>query len=280
MTSSSGPLRDRSGPLQSSSGPLPSSSGPLRGRSLRVDIWSDIACPWCWVGKRRLEQALERFAHADAVEVEWHAFELDPSAPRKRDDGLSYAARLGKKYGTSTAQAELMIRRMVDTAAKDGITMRFDRAQPGNTFDAHRLLHLAGTKQKAGTRQKAGERGKQDAMKERLFKAYLEDGESIGDANTLAKLAGEVGLDVDEAASVLASDTYAKEVRADERQAASLGITGVPFFVFDRKYAVSGAQPAEALLEVLEKVWSDDEEAERETDAALSDGAACGPDGC
>jgi predicted DsbA family dithiol-disulfide isomerase len=253
---------------------MASSSGPLRGASLHVDIWSDIACPWCWVGKRRLEQALEQFAHADAVEVAWHAFELDPSAPRKREDGLSYAARLGKKYGTSTAQAELMIERMVDTAAKDGITMRFDRAQPGNTFDAHRLVHLA------GVASKAGERGKQDAMKERLFRAYLEDGESIGDASTLAKLAGDVGLDVDEAASVLASDTYAKEVRADERQAAALGITGVPFFVFDRKYAVSGAQPAEALLEVLEKVWADHHEAQRETDAALPQGAACGPDGC
>src|SRR5690606_2948531 len=111
--------------------------------TLRIDVWSDIACPWCWVGKRRLEQALERFAHADRVEVVWRAFELDPGAPPVRDDGMSYAERLGRKYGTGTAQAELMIRRMTDTAAKDGIEMRFDRVRAGNTFDAHRLLHLA-----------------------------------------------------------------------------------------------------------------------------------------
>lgn len=234
---------------------------------LRIDIWSDIACPWCWVGKRRLEQALEKFAHAEAVEVEWHAFELDPSAPKKRDDGLSYAARLGKKYGTSAEQAELMIQRMTDAAAKDGITMRFDRAQPGNTFDAHRLLHHARAC------------GKQNALKERLFKAYLEDGDGLGDASTLAKLANDVGIDVDEAAAVLASDTHAQEVRADERQAASLGISGVPFFVFDRKYAVSGAQPADALLEVLDRVWGE-REGHGETDAPLAEGAACGPDGC
>jgi predicted DsbA family dithiol-disulfide isomerase len=231
--------------------------------TLRIDVWSDIACPWCWVGKRRLEGALERFAHAGDVAVVWRAFELDPSAPKVRDDGLSYAARLGKKYGTSAAQAELMIQRMTDTAAKDGITMRFDRARPGNTFDAHRLLHLA------------GERGRQGELKERLFRAYLGEGEAIGDHATLARLAGEVGLDLDEVAATLASDAYAKEVRADEREAAGLGVSGVPFFAFAGRYGVSGAQPVDALLQVLDRAW---DEAAGEEIAA--EGAVCGPAGC
>ncbi len=234
--------------------------------ALTVDVWSDIACPWCWVGKRRLEMALTRFAHAGDVEVRWRAFELDPSAPRVRDDGLSYAERLGKKYGTSTTQADHMIRRMTDAAAKDGITMRFDRARPGNTFDAHRLLHLA------------HERGKQDALKERLFEAYLSEGESIGDPSTLARLAGEVGLDVDEAAATLATDAYAQQARADERAAAEIGVSGVPFFVFGGRHGVSGAQPVEALLGVLEKAWQEKQKPAGED--ALAEGAACGPEGC
>ncbi len=234
--------------------------------ALNVDVWSDIACPWCWVGKRRLEAALARFAHAAEVVVRWRAFELDPAAPRVRDDGLSYGERLGKKYGTSVTQAEGMIRRMTDAAAADGITMRFDRVRPGNTFDAHRLLHLA------------HERGKQDALKERLFEAYLKDGESIGDPLTLARLAGDIGLDVDEAVATLGTDAYANEVRADERAAAEIGVSGVPFFVLGGRYGVSGAQPAEALLEVLEKAW--DEKQESAAANVLAEGAACGPDGC
>lgn len=232
---------------------------------MRIDVWSDIACPWCWVGKRRLEGALERFAHRDRVEVVWRAFELDPAAPAVRDDGMSYAERLGRKYGSSTAQAELMIRRMTDTAAQDGITMRFDHIRPGNTFDAHRLLHLA------------HERGRQGELKERLFRAYLGEGEPIGDHATLARLAGDVGLDVDEAAGVLASDAHAREVRADEREAASLGVSGVPFFALAGCYGVSGAQPVDALLQVLERAWTETIDA---SGAAGGEGAVCGPAGC
>ena len=230
-------------------------------------MWSDIACPWCWVGKRRLEGALSRFAHADRVEVVWRAFELDPSAPKVRDDGLAYAERLGRKYGTSASQAELMIQRMTDTAAKDGIVMRFDRIQPGNTFDAHRLLHLA------------HERGVQDALKERLFRAYLGEGEPIGDHATLARLAGDAGLDVDEATAVLATDSYAKEVRADEREAASLGVSGVPFFALAGRYGVSGAQPVDALLQVLERAWTETM-GKGLVEAVPAEGAVCGPGGC
>lgn len=236
--------------------------------TMRVEVWSDIACPWCWVGKRRLEGALSRFAHADRVEVVWRAFELDPAAPKVRDDGMSYAERLGRKYGTSTAQAELMIRRMTDTAAQDGIVMRFDRIRPGNTFDAHRLLHLA------------HERGVQDALKERLFRAYLGEGEPIGDHATLARLAGDAGLDVDEATATLATDAYTIEVRADEREAASLGVSGVPFFALAGRYGVSGAQPVDALLQVLDRAWSETMEDRRLEAVASDEGAACGPAGC
>ena len=232
---------------------------------LQIDVWSDIACPWCYVGKRRLEAALEGFPHRDEVAITWHSFELDPSASQEIDvEDVSYAQRLAEKYRVPVAGGQQMIDNMTATAAKDGIAMRFDVIRPGNTFDAHRLLHLA------------EERGKQDALKERLLAAYLCEGERIGDHETLVRLAGEVGLDVDEAEGVLASQSYAADVRSDESQAAQLGIHGVPFFVFDRKYAVQGAQPAEIVRKVLDKAW---EEAEPQL-VTLAEGAVCGPEGC
>jgi predicted DsbA family dithiol-disulfide isomerase len=232
---------------------------------LRVDVWSDIACPWCYVGKRRLEAALERLPDRSPVEVVWRAFELDPSAPRIRDAGVSYAERLSKKYGTGVAQAEAMIRRMTDVAAGDGLDFRFDRIRPGNTFDAHRLLHLALS------------RGVQDAVKERFLRAYMTEGEAIGDPGVLSRLSREAGLDADDVSAVLTTDAYAREVRDDEETARSVGISGVPFFVVGGRYALSGAQPAEVLLGALERAWA---EAGGASDAALSEGAACGPDGC
>lgn len=230
---------------------------------LRIDVWSDIACPWCYVGKRRLEAALARFPRRDAVTLVWRSFELDPAGPRTAEPGGSIAARLARKYGTGLAQADLMLRRMTATAAADGIDMRFDRLRPGNTFDAHRLLH------------RAHEHGRQDALKERLFRAYFTDGEAIGDPGVLARLAGEAGLDVAEARDVLASDAHARDVRADEEQARRLGVTGVPFFVLGGRHGVSGAQPSDVLLTALATAW-----AEANPDAATADGAVCGPDGC
>ncbi|GAC1332051.1 MAG: protein disulfide isomerase FrnE [Mycobacteriales bacterium] len=210
---------------------------------MQVDIWSDVVCPWCYIGKRRFEGALARFAHRDEVTVTWHSFELDTSAPPERSG--PYAARLAEKYGVSVADAQGMVDSMTATAAGDGLDFRFDLARPGNTFDAHRLLHLA------------GERGLQDALKERLLAAYMLEGRPVGDLDTLAALAAETGLDPVEARAVLRSDAYAADVRADEMQAAEIGISGVPFFVIDRRYGVSGAQPVELLLEVLERAWAD-----------------------
>ncbi|WP_438000015.1 DsbA family oxidoreductase [Sorangium sp. So ce185] len=237
-------------------------------KKLRVDVWSDIACPWCYVGKRRLEAALARFPHRDAVEVVWRAFELDPAAKRVLGAEVSYAERLARKYGASVAKAEAMIRQMTEVAAADGLDFHFEKVRPGNTFDAHRVLHLA------------AERGAQGAVKERLLRAYMTEGEAIGEPEVLARLAGEAGLDPVEVREALAGDAFAAEVRADEAEARAIGVTGVPFFAFGGRYGVSGAQPAEALLGVLQRTW---DEAAGEPDASdpmLAEGAACGPDGC
>ena len=231
---------------------------------LRIDVWSDIACPWCYVGKRRLEAALALFPHRDAVEIVWRAFELDPSAPRERDRSVSYAERLSKKYGTAVRDAEVRIKHLTDVAAQDGLDFRFDIIRSGNTFDAHRVIHLA------------AERGKQDAVKERLLRAYLTEGELMSDPETLVRLAGEAGLDPEEVRALLASDANVKHVREDEDEARKLGISGVPFFVMGGKYAVSGAQPTEVLLRALQRAWDD----LGARPVVYAEGATCGPDGC
>ncbi len=231
---------------------------------MRVEIWSDVVCPWCYVGKRRFEAALARFEHRDRVEVVWRAFELDPSAPPERQG--AYAERLATKYRVDATEARAMIDRMVSAGAADGLELRFDRARPGNTFDAHRLLHLA------------AERGVQDDLKERFLLATFTEGEPISDHGTLARLAAQVGLDADEVVAVLAGDAYVAEVRADERLAAQLDVTGVPFFVVDGRYALPGAQPPDLLLRVLERAR---DEAHRQAMvvggeiAAGCDGDAC-----
>jgi predicted DsbA family dithiol-disulfide isomerase len=229
---------------------------------MRIDIWSDVVCPWCWIGKRRLETALADFPQE--VDVHWHAFELDPSAPATREG--SYDERLASKYGCSVAEAAGMTARMTSVGAADGLDFRFDLAQPGNTFAAHQLLHLA------------GEHGLQGAMKERLFRATFTDGEPVGDVETLVRLAADVGLDPAEARSALTDARHADDVRADEQQAVALGITGVPFFVIDRTYGVSGAQPAEVLLQVLEQAWR--EAAPLQMVGAPGAGDGCEGDAC
>jgi predicted DsbA family dithiol-disulfide isomerase len=228
---------------------------------VHVEIWSDIACPWCYVGKRRFEAALAAFEHRDEVTVTWRSFELDPHAPRERPhDG---ATHLAEKYGTSREQALAMHRSMTEVAAGEGLDFRFDLARGGNTFDAHRLLHLAAA------------HGVQDALKERLLRAYLTEGEVMGDPATLERLAEEIGLPREEARAVLASDRYAAEVREDERTAAGLGIHAVPFFVVDRRIGASGAQSPEVLGELLRRAWE-----ARPAVAVVADGPTCGVDGC
>jgi predicted DsbA family dithiol-disulfide isomerase len=205
------------------------------GSAVKIEIWSDIVCPWCYIGKRRLERALEDAG--EDVAVVWRSFELDPSAPTEPIERLDEA--LAGKYGTTVEEARVMMDRMTQTAAEEGLELRFDIARRGNTFDAHRLLHFART------------RDLQPAMKERLFRAYMTEGRAISDREELARLAGEVGLDADEVRAMLEGDALADEVRRDQARAREIGIRGVPFFVFDGRLAVSGAQPSEVFAGAL-----------------------------
>lgn len=210
---------------------------------MRVEIWSDIACPWCYIGRRRFERALAQFEGRGQVEVVWRSFQLDPSAPPEYP-GTSNDM-LMRKYGISQEQAEAMHARVIELGAQEGLEYRFDLVRPGNTFDAHRLLHLAAA------------HGLQGEMKERLQRAHFTEGLLVSDRETLVKLAVEVGLEAEEVRRVLASASYADAVQADIRRAQMLGINGVPFFVFGGRYAVSGAQPAELFTTALERAWAD-----------------------
>jgi predicted DsbA family dithiol-disulfide isomerase len=227
---------------------------------VHVEIWSDIACPWCYVGKRRFEAALAAYEHRDEVQVTWRSFELDPTAPREREhDG---ATHLAEKYGTSREEALAMQQRMTDAAAADGLEFRFDIARGGNTFDAHRLVHLAAA------------HGAQDAVKERIMRAYLTEGQLISDHAVLARLGVEAGLPEDEVRDTLATDRFAAEVREDERTAQRMGIQAVPFFVVDRAIGASGAHPPEALLELLRQAH-----AANPPIPVVATGDTCGLDG-
>ena len=228
---------------------------------MHVEIWSDIACPWCYVGKRRFEAALAAFEHRDEVRVTWRSFELDPGAPPEREGDR--AEHLARKYGSSVEQARAMQEQMTATAAGEGLEFRFDVARSGNTLDAHRLVHLAAA------------HGRQDAMKERLLRAYLGEGELMSDHAALERLAVEVGLDAAEVRETLSSDRFEAEVREDERTASALGITAVPFFVVDRSMGAAGAQPPEVLRRLLEQGWES-----RSPLSVVAGGDACGPDGC
>jgi predicted DsbA family dithiol-disulfide isomerase len=210
---------------------------------MEVEIWADVVCPWCYLGKRHFEQALDRFDHADKVQVVYRSFELDPAAPQ----GLTTPTveMLAQKYGMSAERARQAQRQMEERATADGLTFRMEGLRTGNTRDAHRLLHLA----KASDRQ--GE------LMERLQRAYFTEQDSIFDYDALTRLAIDAGLDPDEVADVLASDRYSDHVDTDEAMARSLGATGVPLFVIDRRYGISGAQPAEVITGVLERAWSE-----------------------
>ncbi len=220
---------------------------------LTVDIWSDVVCPFCYMGKRRFEAALARFEHRQAVQVTWHSFQLDPDASFA--PGQTVHQYLADRKGIPLATSRRLHDRLVAEAAALGLEYRFDAALIANTFDAHRLTHLA------------LDRGLQPGMEERLFAAYFTEGKNIEDHATLAELAVSAGLDRAEAKAVLESSRYADEVRADIDQAAAFGAGGVPFYVFNRQYAVSGAQPPEVFLEVLETVWTERAAAETPAEA-------------
>src|SRR5690625_1212872 len=202
---------------------------------MQIEIFSDIACPWCYIGKRRFEAALETFPHADEVVITYRSFQLDPTTPRRAEQSMN--EMLATKLGRSETEAAAMNAQITETAAEVGLEYNLDDAHPENTHDAHRLLHFAAA------------HGEQTELKERLLQAYFTDGAHIGDHDTLADLAAEIGLQRDAARAMLAGDDYADDVRADLHLARGLGATGVPFFVFDRAYGVSGAQPTEVFTQ-------------------------------
>ncbi|MBA3781139.1 MAG: DsbA family oxidoreductase [Nocardioides sp.] len=229
---------------------------------MRIEIWSDVVCPWCYIGKRRLETALAGFEHRDDVELVWRSFQLDPSAPTSPVETV--AEHLGSKYGGGQAAGQQMVDRVEAVAAEEGLLFRLGQAQRVGTMDAHRLLHAAGER-----------RG---ALKEALLEAYFVDARNVADHAVLTEIATSVGLDAERVAAVLAGDVHADEVEADIRQAAAYGATGVPFFVVDEKFAISGAQPAEVFAQALDQAWAAGHP--QLSVLAGGDAEACGPDGC
>jgi predicted DsbA family dithiol-disulfide isomerase len=233
---------------------------------MRIEIWSDVVCPWCYIGKRRLETALAGFEHRDDVEVVYRSFELDPSAPQHGHELTT--AVLARKYARSEAEMRQMQEQLLGVAAEEGLEFRlFDNVHT-NTIDAHRVLHLA---------LETGGPAVQRELKEALLAAYFVRAEDVGDHDVLRAAAASVGLDESRVAAVLGSREYADAVEADIAQARAYGATGVPFFVVDQKYGISGAQPAEVFGRVLEQAWT---EAHPVLQMAGGTADACGPDGC
>ena len=210
---------------------------------MRVDIWSDLVCPWCYVGKRRFENALARFDNRADVQVVHRSFQLNPAAPRDRTSNRR--EMLIQKYRLSSTQAAEMDARMTETAAREGLEFHLEGTLTGNTFDAHQLVHLAHG------------HGLQDAMIERFYRAYFSEQRSLFAADSLIDLAEDAGLGREEAAATLRSNRHADSVEADIEVARQLGVTGVPFFVINDRYGVSGAQAPETFLDVLQRVTAD-----------------------
>ncbi|WP_353182009.1 DsbA family oxidoreductase [Parapedobacter lycopersici] len=233
---------------------------------MKVEVWSDIMCPFCYIGKHHYERALQQFADAAAVELEWKSFQLDPTLAKNTPYGDTYQY-LSDRKGISLAQAEEMTANVARAGAEAGLQFHFDRAIVTNTFDAHRLLHFA----------KARQLG--NALKEKLFHAHFTDGKDVADTATLVALAGETGLDTGDAQQVLQSNQYADEVAADIREARQIGIQGVPFFIFNRKYAISGAQPTAVFLQTLEKSFAEWRADNPRVTLEVSEGPSCSPDG-
>lgn len=243
---------------------------------MRIDIWSDVVCPWCAIGNKRLQSALADFAHADEVEVVYHSFQLDPSAPSEPTERATQM--LARKYRMSPSQAAEAQGRVSALAAEEGMDWTRGESWHVGTRDAHRLLHLALTEHGATT---------QVALKEALWQAHFGDVRNIGDAEVLTDVAVSVGLDAVRVREVLDSSEFAEAVDADIDRAADLGASGVPFFVVDHKFAISGAQPAELFGQALERAWAERTPLQTLTaekgetgDHAGHGAGACGPDGC
>jgi len=233
-------------------------------KKVKIDIWSDIMCPFCYIGKRKLEGALKQFDHKDDVEIEWHSFQLDPEM--KPQPGKSLHQYLAERKGQSLEWSVKVHEQMTQTAKAEGLEYNFDKAVIANSFDAHRVIHLA------------KKHGLGDAAKERILRAYFTEGKNVSDHATLVELGKDAGLNADEVADMLRGNDFATEVHKDIEQSQELGINGVPFFVFDNKYAISGAQPTEVFLSGLKQVWAEHEKNISSENNYL-DGAVCEPGG-
>lgn len=209
--------------------------------SMKIDIWTDIVCPFCYIGNTQFNKALNSFAHKDSVEVVHHSFQLMPDAPKSTD--LSASEALAKSKGISVQEAKQMNAQVAASGEKEGLTMRMEDTQLINTFDGHRLIHFAATK------------GKQEETMKALYEAHFAKAVSIADTDELVKIAKQVGLDGKQTRKILESDQYSDDVKADIERAASLGVQGVPFFVIDDKYGVSGAQGVEGFKKALQQAW-------------------------
>ena len=233
---------------------------------MKIEVWSDIMCPFCYIGKLHYEQALSRFPDAGAVSLEWKSFQLDPTLSKQPTYTDTYHY-LSVRKGIAPAQANEMMANIVQAGEAVGITFRFDQAIIANTFDAHRLLQFAKTRQLDA------------ALHTLLFRAHFSEGKNIGDNETLIALACQAGLDAGDARGVLQSNLYADAVTNDIREARQIGVQGVPFFVFNRKYAISGAQPPNVFLQTLEKSFSEWRRDHPAPKLDIQQGPSCGPDG-
>lgn len=211
---------------------------------MKVEIWSDIMCPFCYIGKRHFEAALKEFPHADKLQIEWKSFQLDPTIP-KMEERVDVYQYLADKKGMSLEQSKSMHQNVIQMAKNAGLEYNFDIAVVGNSKDAHRLIQFAKTKDLG------------DQAEEALLKAYFTDGKNMAEMNDLIEIGTSIGLDAVELTSILESDAFAYEMMQDVQEAQNIGVQGVPFFVFDRKYAISGAQPVEAFLQTLEKSFAE-----------------------
>lgn len=210
---------------------------------MQVEVWSDIACPFCYIGKRRIEAGLEQFAHKDQIQIVYKSFQLNENA--RKDITYDAYDALSTRSGMSREEAKAIHERLAKQAEADGLDLRFDTLQLTNTLDAHRLLHFA------------AQHGKNNEVAELLFKAYFTECKHVGSHETLIAIAAEVGLDPKATAKMLVSNQFTDKVRADHLEGDHLGVSGVPFYIIDRKYAISGAQPANVFLEALEKTWEE-----------------------
>lgn len=229
-----------------STAPTPgSAAAPVRAHPLRVEIWSDVACPWCYIGRRRFAAALADFPHREHVEVRWRSYQLSPEA--EVGSPLTEAEMLAETKGLALDAVEEMFAHVTAVAAEVGLQYRFDTVRPANTLDAHRLIHLA--------RRRGPETA--DAMVEALMSAHFEQGLAVDDREVLAGIAAGVGLDADEVRASLAGDDAVDDVLADLEEGRTVRVSGVPFFVLDRRFGVSGAQPTELFAEALERAWAE-----------------------